>query len=214
MYKLCFHPKQNPSALSQPSIHPSTLPHSPACYRLHRFALSVFSIHPSPPHTRTRLLEEDVVQRCNNRDSNHRPASSDNLLVREPNTKIPHQMPNTIERVEEHWEREEALERNLRSHGPGSDRRDHARGLEVPARVRRGEVCEAEKVERARQSDARDSVQGRGVPGDLGAVDGKMGRDGAVETLLGEDFGGSFLGCRFGGCEPGDSISRGPEGCG
>ena len=99
-------------------------------------------------------------------------------------------MPNAVERVEEHGERKEALQGNLGSRGPGRDRRDHRRRLEVPSRVRRDEVCEAEEVQRAGQRDARDAVQRRGDPGDLRLVDGQVGRDGAREALLAQDFGG------------------------
>lgn len=108
-----------------------------------------------------RLLEEDVVKRCRNRESNNRPPGADNLLVREPNTNIPQQMPHAIEAVEKHGESKEALERNLRRRGPRRDRRNHARSLKVPSSVRSSEVCEAEQVERAAEGDAGDAVQRR-----------------------------------------------------
>jgi hypothetical protein len=167
-----------------------------------------FSIHPSRL-TRLRLLEEDVVQRRNNSQTNSSPPSANDLLVGEPNTHIPQQMPDTVEAVEEHGESKEALQRDLRRRGPRSNRRNHAGSLKVPSRVRRSEVGETEQVQRAGQSDACDAVQGRGVPGDLRAVDGEMGRDGALEALLCEDLGGGFLRGGLGCCEPAIAVSIG-----
>ena len=117
-------------------------------------------------------------------------------------------MPNTVERVKEQGESKEALERNLGGGGPCGDRRNHGCGLEVPSCVRRGEVGKAEEVQRARERDAGDTVERRGVPGDLRAVDREMGGDGAVQALLGEDLGGGFLGSGFSGGEPGDVLGR------
>ena len=34
-----------------------------------------------------------------------------------------------------------------------------------------------------------------------------MGGDGALQALLGKDFGGGFVGGGFGGCEPASSVS-------
>lgn len=111
--------------------------------------------HCQPP----RLLEEDIVQRRDNCQANNAPARPDDLLVREPNTNVPQQMPNTVERVEEHGERKEALQRNLGSRGPRGDRRYHRRSLEVPSRVRRSQVREAEEIQGARERDTRDAVE-------------------------------------------------------
>ena len=68
-------------------------------------------------------------------------------------------MPNTVKRVKEHGESEEALQRNLDRSGPRGDRRNHGCRLEVPSCVRRREVCETKEVERARERDAGDTVQ-------------------------------------------------------
>lgn len=110
-------------------------------------------------------------------------------------------MPYSVERMEEHGERKEALERNLCSGRPRRNSRNHARSLKVPSRVRCSEVCDAEEVEGARKRDAGDSVQRRGVPGDLGPVDGEVGRDGALEALLAQNLGGFLLGSSFGCCK-------------
>lgn len=122
-------------------------------------------------------------------------------------------MPHTVERVEEHGERKEALQCHLGSHGPRRDGRNHGRSLEVPSGVGRGKVREAEEVERAGQSDARDAVQRRGVPGDLGAVDGEMRRDGAVEALLAQDLLAGFLRGGFCRSEPTKTYQRASSRC-
>jgi hypothetical protein len=187
-----------------------TNPHSPpSCAILSISLQSLHTLYASFLH----LLEKDVVKRRNNRKSNNRPPSADNLLVREPNTDIPQQVPDAVEAVEEHGESKEALERNLRRRGPRRDRRDHARRLKVPSRVWRSEVRETEQVQRAAERDARDAVQRRRVPGDLRAVDGEVGRDGTLEALLCEDLGGGFLGCGLCCCEPGGG-QYGFGGCG
>ena len=63
-------------------------------------------------------------------------------------------------------------------------------GLEMPAEQWGGEVCSGEEVEAARQSNSGKTVGSTANPGDLGTVDGKVGRDRAVQTLLGEDLSG------------------------
>lgn len=113
-------------------------------------------------------------------------------------------MPQSVEAVEEEREGEEALKANLDSGGPCSDCGDHGLGLQMPSRVRRSEVGEAEEVESGGQSDAGDAVQGRGVPGDLRLVDGEMRGDGALDALFGEDLSAFGLG----GCESIRTISN------
>ena len=116
-------------------------------------------------------------------------------------------MPHTVVRVEEHGERKEALKRQLRGSRPRGDCRNHGSRLEVPSGVRGDEVRKPEEVERAGQSNARNTVQGRGVPGDLGTVDGEMGRDGAVEALLAQNLLAGFLRGGFCGGEPIGAVS-------
>ena len=186
MYKLCF-----PRILSIGTSH--LLPPPPASFPAPNICcptpISLFlSFFTSVNHRPSRLLEEDVVQRRNNRQPNNRPPSPDNLLVGETDTDIPQQVPHAVERVEEHGEREEALQRHLGSRGPRRDGRNHRGGLKVPSGVGRGQVCETEEVQRARERDARDAVERGRVPGDLRAVDGQVGRDGAVQALLAEDL--------------------------
>lgn len=65
----------------------------------------------------------------------------------------------------------------------------------MPTEQRRGEVCGCEKVQGARKSNAGDTVSARANPGDLGTVDGEVRGNGAIQALLGEDFGGISLRC-------------------
>lgn len=65
----------------------------------------------------------------------------------------------------------------------------------MPAEYGCDEVGSRESVEGSRDGGSRDSVQSAGVPGDLGTVDAQVRRDGALEALLGEDFGGICCCC-------------------
>lgn len=58
----------------------------------------------------------------------------------------------------------------------------------MPSEGRSGKVRNAEEIEAAAEDDSGDTVDGRRVPSDLGAVDGEVGGDGAAETLFDEDF--------------------------
>lgn len=149
----------------------------------------------------SRLLEEDVVQRCRHGESNDRPARPDDLLVGETDTNVPGQMPDTVQRVEEEGKGEEALKGKLSRCGPSRNSRNQRCRLEVPSSVRRKEVGESKQIQRAAESDASDSVQRRGVPGDLRPVDGQVGRNGASEALLAENLCCLSLRGRFSCCE-------------
>ncbi|OSS46828.1 hypothetical protein B5807_09059 [Epicoccum nigrum] len=191
-----------PRICSLDLLLPSQLPTSAAQHLYRSFCLSPsWSVIARP----SRLLEEDIVQRCNNCQTNNRPSSPDNLLVGETDTNIPQQVPHAVERVEEHGEREEALQRHFGSRGPRRDGRDHRGGLKVPSGVGCGEVCETEEVQRAGQRNASDAVERGRVPGDLRAVDGQVGRDGAVQALLAEDLLRGILRGGFGCGEPGEA---------
>jgi len=110
-------------------------------------------------------------------------------------------MPHTVEAVEEEGECEESLESRLDSHWPSSNCRDHRLRLHMPSSVGGNQVCDTEEVEGAGQGDASNTVERRRNPGDLGPVDGKVGRDGAVDALLCEDLSGFRLRGVFGCCE-------------
>lgn len=57
----------------------------------------------------------------------------------------------------------------------------------MPAEERQEEVCGTEDVETPTKYRSGDPVEAGAIPGDLRAVDGEVGGDGAVETLLLED---------------------------
>ena len=149
----------------------------------------------------TRLPNEGIVQASSNRKGNNRPPTPDDLLVRETHTNIPHQMPYAIEAVKEEGKREEGLQSHLDNRWPSGNSCHHGLRLEVPSERGRGEVRDAEYVEGAGKSDSSDAIEATGEPGDLWAVDGKVGRDGSLETLLGEDFLALRLRSGFSGCE-------------
>lgn len=77
----------------------------------------------------------------------------------------------------------------------------------MPAKERQDEVCGAEDVEPPTEHRAGDAIEGGAIPGDLGAVDGEVGGDGAVKTLLFEDGVGAV--CFQGGGRGGSA--RGGE---
>ena len=59
----------------------------------------------------------------------------------------------------------------------------------MPSERGRNEVCDTEDVEGSGEHESADAVEATGIPGDLRAVDGQVRGDGALETLLCEDFG-------------------------
>lgn len=71
----------------------------------------------------------------------------------------------------------------------------------MPSKQRRRKVGGAEDVEPPAEQAAGDAVESAKVPGDLGAVDGEVGGDGATEALGGKErsvwgrVGGDGLGC-------------------
>lgn len=114
-------------------------------------------------------------------------------------------MSQSVQAMEEEGERKEGLESRLDSRRPSCNRCDHGLRLEVPSRVRRDEVGDAEEVERAGQGNTSDAVERRGDPGDLRLVDGQVGGDGAVDALLCEDLGSLRLRGMLSCCESGVS---------
>lgn len=68
-------------------------------------------------------------------------------------------MPQSVEAVEEEREGKEALKANLDSGGPRSNSGNHGLRLQMPSRVRRSEIREAEEVESGGESDAGDAVE-------------------------------------------------------
>lgn len=113
--------------------------------------------------------------------------------------------------VREH-QRSEELDTSLHSNRQASERSSEGCRVEVPAEKGGDEVCCCEDVEAACHERAGDTMQTGTDPADLWAVDGQVRRDGARETLFGED-GGFLAGDGFGvgSCCCGGSVKRKEE---
>lgn len=108
-------------------------------------------------------------------------------------------MSQRVESVEHKRPRNRGLRCNLKSDWPSSEGCCH-RGAGVGESDKWADkVGEAEDVEAAGHQGAGDTVEGRGIPGYLWAVDGEVGGGWAVATLLDENliriFWGDVLGC-------------------
>lgn len=77
----------------------------------------------------------------------------------------------------------------------------------MPAERWGSEVRNAEEVEAAAEHNAGDTVQRRGIPGDLGFVDGEMRGDGTLEALFCEYVLRALLVNVFGSRPPSIDIS-------
>ena len=80
------------------------------------------------------------------------------------------------------------LGEDLEGKGPGAKGSSNAGTLDVPAEDGSDQVGKTEGVKGTGGGDTSDTVEGRTVPGDLRLVDGKVRRDGAGQTLLGQDL--------------------------
>jgi len=68
-------------------------------------------------------------------------------------------MPQTVESMEEERPGNGELGSDLRNNGERGEGSDHGLRLKVPAQRRGSEVCEAENIEGARESDAGDTME-------------------------------------------------------
>ena len=95
--------------------------------------------------------------------------------------------------------RDRRLRRNLQRNRPCRKRSSHRGAREGESDKWADKVGEAEDIETTGHKRAGDTVESRGVPGYLRAVDGEVGGGWAVAALLDEDFVGVFwrdvLGC-------------------
>jgi len=106
------------------------------------------------------LTKERIVQPSNYRHSDYAPSRPRNRRVLKAIAYIPQQMPQPIQTVVEEGEGKEGLEPRLGSQWPRRDSCNHGCGLEMPARVRSGEIREAKEVERPAQGDSGEAVEG------------------------------------------------------
>lgn len=110
---------------------------------------------------------------------------------------VPHEVTETVERVEREGEGDEGLAGNL---DPGGEVVDE---VDEVGRVNGGvegveAVGEGTDVEETAESDTGNTVETGEVPGELGLVDLKVGRVGAVHALLVEELVLLLLGDRVG----------------
>lgn len=132
-------------------------------------------------------MEEGVVGRQSEGSSDGGPAGSRNRGVLESPAKVPSQMPQSVDAVEEEGHRNGKFGSGLGPHRPGGDRGDKRLALEVPPERGRRDVCDSKDVKTSAEDDGRETVETGGVPGDLGLVDGKVRGDRTLEALLGKD---------------------------
>lgn len=133
-----------------------------------------------------------------NAQADNGPTRLDDGGVGETATQIPGQMAKAVHAVVGEREGQSSLESNLGGNRKSTHGGNHRGGLKVPANGGREQVCGSPQVKRAGHDNAGDTVQGGADPTDLGLIDSQMGRDGAVETLLGQK-GGWVLGVGGGG---------------
>lgn len=100
-------------------------------------------------------------------------------------------MSHAVDGVEHERPSDQELEAALDGNGE-SRSGSHERGrLQVPAEKRGGKVADGGGVKSTGETGARDALpRGTAEPGLLLVVDLEVGRDGALETLLGEKLGG------------------------
>lgn len=135
-------------------------------------------------------LKESKSESAGDAQANNGPTRLDDNVVGQTTAEIPHQVAEAVEGVVGEGEGHGSLEENLSSDRESTHGGNHGGRLEVPAESGRGEVCGGPQVERAGEGDTADTVQGGADPADLGAVDGQVRRDGAVQALLDQDLGG------------------------
>ena len=129
-------------------------------------------------HSHLLLLMEERIIGCQRKRRAHSgPASSYNRGILHSNPEIPSQMPQSVHTVKEEWQSNGKLGRSFCPHRPCRNGSNYGRALEMPAKRRRCEVCEAKQIEATTQDDTSNSVETRGVPGDLGSIDGHMRGD-------------------------------------
>lgn len=152
----------------------------------------------------TGNLQKSEVKSASHAEANNSPASLDNHFVVDTPAGIPCQVSETVHAVVGERESEEALEADLCGSRETSKSSSQRGRLEVPAEQGSSEVGGCEEVQGARQDNSSNSVKTTEVPRNLGFVDGKVGRNGASQTLLGEELSGiggsrarSVVSCRI-----------------
>lgn len=97
-------------------------------------------------------------------------------------------MSDSVPAVVGEWRSSDKLDADLGRDRKGSEGGRDGGRLEVETQERGGGVGGEVGVEGAGEGNASDAVEGGHDPGELGLVDAEMGRDGAAETLGGENL--------------------------
>lgn len=95
-------------------------------------------------------------------------------------------MANAVQAVVGEGESHDGLEQDLGGDGESTKGSDHGGRLQVPAKGRRCEIGGGPEVERTGEGDTADTVEGGHDPANLRTVDGQVGRNRSVQTLLGQ----------------------------
>lgn len=106
-------------------------------------------------------------------------------------------MPNAVEAVESNGHSQAEFDQDLGQQWQRTKGSRNRRRFQMPADDGGNQVSGGIDIESARGDRASDTVQSTGVPGDLGAVDGQVRSDRAVQTLLRKNLG--RVGCVGGG---------------
>lgn len=136
--------------------------------------------------------------------SNHtrphnRPPRPLHRLITQLPPRIPNQMPDPPKTMISKRPRNPKLDQELRRWPQRSESRRHTNAIEMPSESRGDEIRGAEDVEAPAKDGSCYAVCDAAVPRYLRAVNGEMGRDGAIEALVFEDrvgvLGGDGRGC-------------------
>ncbi|KAB8360923.1 hypothetical protein FH972_024655 [Carpinus fangiana] len=123
-----------------------------------------------------------------------------NLLVRDGQTQIPHQMPQAVQAVERKGQGRDCLGRQLQHNRPLCEASGQSGGGDLPAEEGRREVGEGEEIEAAGQGNTGDAVEHGGVPGDLGLAENAMDRCRNTNRREMRASAGANEPCRARGC--------------
>lgn len=145
--------------------------------------------------------QESKNESAKSTQTHHSPAGLDDLGVGKSSTSIPNQVAHTVHAVVGERQGHGSLQGNLGDNRESGESGGGGGRAQIPTEHGRGEVGRGIEVETSGQRNTGDTVDTTADPCDLGTVDAKVGRDRAVETLLGEELG------RVGGVGGGSSVS-------
>jgi hypothetical protein len=139
------------------------------------------------------LSSKSKIKSTQRAKRHHSPTSLNNPLVGQETAGVPNQMSDAVDTVEGEGHGNGEFNEEFGQQRQSTKSSCDGRRLKVPANDGCNEVGSSENVERTRDSRACNAMQRTGIPGDLRAVDGKMGSNRAVQALLRKDF--TWVGC-------------------